>query len=58
MLARNIALMNKQLNYVVQATNDRIVFMRICEDRGVEKYGNLQTILEGDGVYSRLCEFF
>ena len=63
MLAQNIALRNQELttrdlNYVIQATIDRIVFLRICEDRGIEKYGNLQTLLEGDGVYSRLCECF
>jgi len=62
-LARNIALRNtelttRELNFAVQRTIDRIVFLRICEDRGIEKYGWLQSLLEGKRVYPRLCEFF
>ena len=42
LLAKNIALRNpslsvRELNYAVQMTIDRIVFLRICEDRGVER---------------------
>ena len=45
-LARNIALRNpglkkRELNFAVQRTIDRIVFLRICEDRGIEPYGRL-----------------
>ena len=63
MLARNIALRNpnlttRELNFAVQRTIDRIVFLRICEDRGIEKYGWLQSLLNGQKVYPRLCEFF
>jgi len=63
MLARNIALRNpdlttRELNFAVQRTIDRIVFLRICEDRGIEKYGWLQSLLQGQRVYLRLCEFF
>jgi len=63
LLARNIALRNpdlttRELNFAVQRTIDRIVFLRICEDRGIEKYGWLQSLLEGQRVYPRLCEFF
>ncbi|MEA2045295.1 MAG: TaqI-like C-terminal specificity domain-containing protein [Euryarchaeota archaeon] len=63
MLARNIALRNpdlstRDLNFAVQRTIDRIIFLRICEDRGIEKYGWLQSLLEGSRVYPRLCEFF
>jgi len=42
LLARNIALRNsqvadeQQLNYAVQMTIDRIIFLRICEDRAIE----------------------
>ena len=47
-LARNIALRNpgltiRELNFAVQHTIDRIVFLRICEDRGVELYGRLMS---------------
>jgi hypothetical protein len=43
MLARQIALDNptltqRQLNRSVQQTIDRIIFLRICEDRGIEDY--------------------
>lgn len=43
LLARNIALRNpdlsiEELNFAVQQIIDRIVFLRMCEDRGVEKY--------------------
>ncbi len=62
-LARNIALRNtelstKDLNYAVQAIVDRIVFLRICEDRGIDRSMRLQDLLNGERVYTRLCEFF
>jgi type I restriction-modification system DNA methylase subunit len=51
LLAKNIALRNeklsvRELNFAVQATIDRIVFLRICEDRGVERDGQLKEIAE------------
>jgi len=62
-LARNIALRNgklsqRELNFAVQRTIDRIVFLRICEDRGVEPYGTLQGLLGGPRIYERLFERF
>jgi len=62
-LARNIALRNKHisqrdLNFAVQRTIDRMVFLRICEDRGIEPYGTLQALLNGPNVYRRLGELF
>jgi len=62
-LARNIALRNgrlsvRQLNYAVQRTIDRIIFLRICEDRGVETYGSIQGLIGGPNVYPRLMELF
>jgi len=63
LLARNIAIRNpdlqvRELNYAVQMTIDRIVFLRICEDRGIEREEQLQELLEGDKVYERLCQLF
>ncbi len=63
MLARNIALRNadlsqRELNFAVQRTIDRIVFLRICEDRGIEEYGRLQMQLNGTNVYRRLVQLF
>ncbi|MDQ7780332.1 MAG: TaqI-like C-terminal specificity domain-containing protein, partial [Planctomycetota bacterium] len=63
MLAHNIALRNprltvRELNFAVQRTIDRLIFLRICEDRGIEIYGTLQSHLNGENVYARLCERF
>ncbi|MCK9630365.1 MAG: Eco57I restriction-modification methylase domain-containing protein [Methanoregula sp.] len=62
-LAKNIALRNDklsvgELNMVVQRTIDRLLFLRICEDRGIEEYTTLHKLLEGEQVYARLCEIF
>ena len=62
-LAHNLALRNtklsqRELNFAVQRTIDRIVFLRICEDRGVEIYGRLLALLNGPNIYRRLVEMF
>ena len=62
-LAKNIALRNPslsvdELNTIVQQTIDRIIFLRNCEDRGIEEYQTLHKLLEGDKTYARLCELF
>ena len=63
MLARTIAMRNRSLsvgeiNFAVQRTIDRILFLRLCEDRGIEQYAQLQAISSGDRTYPRLCELF
>lgn len=63
LLAKNIALRNEKidiagLNYAVQMTIDRIVFLRICEERGIEPENQLQDIIGSDGVYAELSELF
>ncbi len=63
LLATNIAIKNeslsvRELNYAVQMTIDRIVFLRICEDRGVERDEQLKEIGAGSGVYEALCQLF
>ncbi len=62
-LAENLALRNKkltqrQLNFAVQRIIDRMIFLRICEGRGIEDYGRLQTLTNGDRVYPRLGKLF
>ncbi len=62
-LARNLALRNRDLsqrdlNFAVQKTIDRLIFLRICEDRGMETYGRLQVLPNGPNIYRRLCELF
>jgi len=63
LFARNIALRNsdlstRELNYAVQRTVDRIIFLRICEDRGIEDYGQLRGLQNGTRAYERLCQIF
>ncbi|MCL4259146.1 MAG: N-6 DNA methylase [Anaerolineales bacterium] len=58
LLAKNIALRNEDidiagLNYAVQMTIDRIVFLRICEERGIEAENqllDLVTLSEAKGL--------
>jgi len=57
MLAKNIAFRNPELdtaslNYSVQAIIDRIMFLRICEDRGIEQYMRLKDLLTSERVGS------
>ena len=49
---------SRELNYAVQATIDRIIFLRICEDRGIETYGRLEILQNGANVYGRLFDQF
>ncbi len=62
-LARNLALRNAELsvhelNFAVQRTIDRIIFLRMCEDRGIEGYGRLLGLTGGPHIYTRLGELY
>ena len=62
-LATTIALRNKTLtedevNFAVQKIIDRILFLRICEDRGVEQYANLKNTIKKGDLYKNLFELF
>lgn len=62
-LAKNIALRNnelsvQELNLAVQKIIDRIIFLRICEDRGIEEYGQLKKKAEGKEIYENLKDLF
>jgi len=62
-LASNLALRNKslsesELNFAVQRIIDRIIFLRMAEDRGTETTGQLQALLNGEKIYDRLCKLF
>jgi len=57
-LARNIAIRNKDissddLNAAVQSTIDRVVFLRMAEDRRLEPSEQLLKLCEQDDVYAR-----
>jgi hypothetical protein len=62
-LAQNIATRNpnltqQELNYAVQMTIDRIVFLRIAEDRGIESPNRLLALTKGKRIYPRLFKLF
>jgi adenine-specific DNA-methyltransferase len=63
-LAKNLALRNKELsiyelNYAVQVIIDRIIFLRIAEDRQMEDYGRIRQLAEtGNPIYPGLVKLF
>jgi type I restriction-modification system DNA methylase subunit len=58
MATSNRKLDDEQLNFAVQLTIDRLIFLRFCEDRAVEPYGQLQkTVAKGDS-YKNLFALF
>ncbi|MCL2139890.1 MAG: type I restriction endonuclease, partial [Treponema sp.] len=63
LLAKNIAKNNSglsiyNLNTVVQRIIDRIIFLRIAEDRGIEDEKLLLTVAKTSNVYEKLCLIF
>lgn len=62
-LATSISRNNKHLdedeiNFAVQQTIDRIIFLRIAEDRGVEPYGTLKDVTKSGNFYQNLFQQF
>ncbi len=55
---RNPELNQRELNFAVQMTVNRLIFLRICEDRGIEPYGQLLNLQKGKHVYEQLCQLF
>lgn len=55
---RNASLSQRELNYAVQQTIDRIIFLRICEARGIERFGRLRDLAELPDVYTNLVRYF
>ncbi|MGA2876145.1 MAG: N-6 DNA methylase, partial [Nitrososphaerales archaeon] len=63
LLARSLATNNKsvgafELNFAVQRTIDRLIFLRMGEDRGIEEYEQLKQIAEKPRIYRHLIELF
>lgn len=54
----NPKLSEDYLNLVVQNTIDRIIFLRIAEDRHVEIYGSIQKCLNDKDIYQALFKLF
>ena len=48
----------RELNHLVQRTIDRIVFLRIAEDRNLESYGRLERAADSKGVYARIKQLY
>ena len=48
----------RQLNYAVQVTIGRILFLRICEDRGIEPADQLLQIAAQTDIYAHLLLLF
>ncbi len=65
-LAKNIALNNPkislhELNLAVQKIVDRIIFLRIAEDKSMENYGELKNAISNDqksSIYMSLVQLF
>ena len=54
----NPALDEDEINFAVQQTLDRIIFLRIAEDRSIEPYGKLQESLKFGNYYNNLFGIF
>ena len=61
-LASNISKLNslslRDLNFAVQHIIDRIIFLRVAEDRGVENYGDLREACSGNNYYKNIVDIF
>ncbi len=63
LLGRSIASANPELDapavtLVVQRIIDRLLFLRICEDKGIEPYRTLDRIAGQDKPFARLVKLF
>ena len=54
LVLRNPTLRGRDVNWAVQQTIDRIVFLRICEARDLETFEQLHALLNGGRTYERL----
>ena len=51
-------LSQRELNQLVQRTIDRIVFLRIAEDRNLEPYGTLERVAREKQVYEKIKNLY
>lgn len=54
----NLKLNEDELNFAVQLIIDRLIFLRFCEDRGVETYGQLKAATSKGNAYENLHVVF
>ncbi|MGL5033377.1 MAG: hypothetical protein ACRC6M_06200, partial [Microcystaceae cyanobacterium] len=56
--SRNPQIQQRELNFAVQMTINRLVFLRICEDRGIDPYEQLFDLLQQKNIYQQLSQLF
>lgn len=56
--AKNPTISIEALSAAVQSVIDRIIFLRICEDRGIEPYGQLRVLQRSNNVNKELDALF
>lgn len=56
-LLKNPNISQSELNFVIQTFLNRLVFLRICEDRNLEKYETLLKLQSGS-IYQDLLDLF
>ncbi len=54
----NSKITEDELNFAVQLIIDRLIFLRFCEDRGVEPYGQLKIAVSKGNAYENLHVVF
>lgn len=57
-IAKNNELNVYDLNFVVQKFIDRLIFLRIAEDRGIETYETLKSATKGSKIYTEILKIF
>ena len=55
---KNSSLNVDELNFAIRSIIDRILFLRICEDRKIEPYGRLRGLTKGTSTYQKLIHIF
>ena len=55
---QNKAITEEELNFAVQVTLDRLLFLRMCEDRRSEEYGLLREAVRGPEAYHAILRMW
>lgn len=55
---RNLSFSEEEINYTVQQTLNRIIFLRFCEARNIEPDGNLKSAVAKGDFYQNLYHLF
>jgi type I restriction-modification system DNA methylase subunit len=55
---RNLSFTEEEINYSVQQTLNRIIFLRFCEARNIEQDGNLKSAVSQGNYYQNLYHLF